>query len=100
MKPPTILVSVAFGPAPPAKPMHRRLNLPPGSTVGEAIRACGLLARCPEIDLANNRVGIFGRLVQLDTPLRAGDRVEIYRPLNSDPKEARRRRATAGRRRE
>ena len=99
MKPPTIRIDVAFGPAPPAKPVHRHLHLPPGSTVGEAIRACGLLARCPEIDLDRNRVGIFGRLVQRDTPLRDGDRVEIYRPLNADPKEARRRRAASGKKR-
>lgn len=97
MKAPTILVAVAY--APPGKPMHRHLRLASGSTVGDAIRACGLLAQCPAIDLNCNRVGIYGRLVQLDTPLRDGDRVEIYRPLIADPKEARRRRAASGNKR-
>ena len=80
-------------------PMHRQLRLPSGSTVGDAIRACGLLAQRNEIDMNRNRVGIFGRLVQLDSPLRDGDRVEIYRPLNADPKEVRRRRAASGKKR-
>jgi len=94
MKTATILVEVAY--APPGKPMHRHLRVASGSTVGDAIHASGLLARCPEIDMNRNRVGIFGRLAQLDTPLRNGDRVEIYRPLRADPKEARRRRAASG----
>jgi putative ubiquitin-RnfH superfamily antitoxin RatB of RatAB toxin-antitoxin module len=97
MKTPTILVGVVY--APPGKSMHRHLHLAPGSTVGEAIRASGLLAECPEIDMNRNRVGIFGRLAQLEAPLQDGDRVEIYRPLNADPKEARRRRAGTGRKR-
>ena len=53
----------------------------------------GLLARCPEIDLAVNGVGVFGRQRQLDEAVTAGDRVEIYRPLPQDPKALRRRRA-------
>ena len=97
MTTPTILVGVAY--APPGKPVHRHLRLPSGSTVGDAIRASGLLAQCPEIDMNRNRVGIFGRLAQFDTPLRNGDRVEIYRPLNADPKEVRRRRAASGKKR-
>jgi putative ubiquitin-RnfH superfamily antitoxin RatB of RatAB toxin-antitoxin module len=59
----------------------------------EAIRRSGILARCPEIDLSKNRVGIFGKLAVLDQPLRAGDRIEIYRPLLADPKEVRKKRA-------
>ena len=97
MKTPTITVVIAY--TPPGKPIYRDLQLPKGSTVGEAIRACGLLAQCTEIDMNCNRVGIFGRLAQLDTPLRDGDRVEIYRPLNADPKQVRRRRAASAKRR-
>jgi putative ubiquitin-RnfH superfamily antitoxin RatB of RatAB toxin-antitoxin module len=41
-----------------------------------------------------NRVGIYGRQVRLDTPLRDRDRVEVLRPLESDPKELRRARAS------
>jgi putative ubiquitin-RnfH superfamily antitoxin RatB of RatAB toxin-antitoxin module len=46
-----------------------------------------------DIDLAAVRVGVFGRLVDLGRAVAAGDRIEIYRPLTADPKEARRRRA-------
>ncbi len=67
-----------------------------GATIGEAITRSGILERFPEIDLEYNRVGIFGRLQTLATVLRAGDRVEIYRPLIADPKEVRRRRAAEG----
>ena len=70
-----------------------RLQLAPGSTVEQALRASGLLARHPDIDLAQAAIGIFGKLAQLATPLTDQDRVEIYRPLLTDPKEARRRRA-------
>jgi len=69
-----------------------------GATVRMAIKASGVLQAFPEIDLARNRVGVYARLVTLDTPLRDGDRVEIYRPLRVDPKEARRMRAEARRR--
>ena len=91
------MVGVAY--APPGKAVLTHLCLAPGSTVGEAIRASGLLAQCPEIDINRNRVGIFGRLAKLDTPLQDGDRVEIYRPLNADPKEVRRRRAASAKNR-
>ncbi|MCF6355699.1 MAG: RnfH family protein [Candidatus Polarisedimenticolaceae bacterium] len=64
-------------------------------TVQQAIEASGILQQFPEIDLAVNKVGIFGKTAPLDAVLAAGDRVEIYRPLVADPKEARRRRAKA-----
>ncbi|HLU62485.1 MAG TPA: RnfH family protein [Gammaproteobacteria bacterium] len=73
------------------------LKVAPGTTVEEAIRRSGLLERFPEIDLAVNKVGVFGRLAPLSRPLEAGDRVEIYRPLLADPKEVRRRLAAEGR---
>lgn len=63
------------------------------ATVGEAIAASGLLAHCPEVDLAVNRIGIYGELRSLEATLRDGDRVEVYCPLRADPREARRRRA-------
>ena len=72
------------------------LELTAGATVGEAIRESGILHRLPEIDLGRNAVGIYGRLVGMDTPLESGDRVEIYRPLAVDPRERRRRRAASG----
>jgi putative ubiquitin-RnfH superfamily antitoxin RatB of RatAB toxin-antitoxin module len=97
VKTPTIRVEVAY--ARPGRSILRTLRLAPGSTVGEAIGASGLLAQCPEIDMNRNCVGIFGRLARLGTPLRDGDRVEIYRPLRANPKETRRRRAALARRR-
>jgi len=65
-----------------------------GIRVKEAIEQSGILSRCPEIDLSVNKVGVFGKLAKLDQSLEDGDRVEIYRPLIADPKEARKRRAT------
>lgn len=73
---------------------HRvTLQVRPGTTLRQALEQSGILQRCPEIDLGENKVGIFGKLRELDTVLNEGDRVEIYRPLKVDPKEARRRRA-------
>ncbi|HJY79221.1 MAG TPA: RnfH family protein [Burkholderiales bacterium] len=69
------------------------LSLTAGATAGEAVRASGVLERHPEIDLRHQAIGIHGRVVTAGTLLRDGDRVEIYRPLAVDPKEARRRRA-------
>lgn len=66
------------------------VTVPPGTSVGKAIE----LARV-QVDFGEARdspVGIYGRLVSRDTLLREGDRVEIYRPLVADAKQARRRR--------
>ena len=83
-----------------AHPEHQtpvRLELPSGSTVGMAIRASGLLEKHPDIDLAHNAVGIYGRRVRLDALLYEGDRVEIYRPLPVDPRALRQQRAAQNR---
>jgi len=69
------------------------LEVGEGASVREAIERSGILQRYPEIELARGRVGIFGRQVELDASLCDGDRVEIYRPLVADPKQARRERA-------
>ncbi len=86
-------VEVAY--ALPHEQLIVKLELVAGATVAEAITRSGLLQRFPEIDLSRHRVGIFGRLAQADDILRAGDRVEIYRPLSADPKVARRERVAA-----
>jgi hypothetical protein len=71
------------------------LGVTPGCTALEALRQSGLLRRFPEIDPASARIGVFGE--PLDDPaayvLADGDRVEVYRPLAIDPRDARRRRA-------
>jgi putative ubiquitin-RnfH superfamily antitoxin RatB of RatAB toxin-antitoxin module len=69
------------------------LDVSEGATVETAIIESGMLRRFPEIDLGQNKVGIFSKLCKLDRLLMAGDRVEIYRPLLADPKQARRNRA-------
>ncbi|SCZ49553.1 RnfH family protein [Thiohalomonas denitrificans] len=72
------------------------LDVEEGATAEDAIRKSGILDRFPEIDLAKAKVGVFGKLVKLDSLLRPKDRVEIYRPLKADPKEVRKRRAAEG----
>ncbi len=67
--------------------------LPEGATAADALRASRLLERFPQIDPASVVLGVFGRVVAADHRLRAGDRVEIYRPLRTDPRVARRERA-------
>lgn len=66
------------------------VNVAPGTTVGEAIELARLRADFGEA--GDSPVGIYGRVVGRDTLLREGDRVEIYRPLIADAKQARRRR--------
>lgn len=73
-----------------------RLELQDGATVRDALEASGMLLRHPEIDLRRASIGVYGKMATLGQRLRPGDRVEIYRPLLADPKQARRRRA-AGR---
>ena len=77
----------------PGRQGRYALEVEAGITVREAVEQSGVLRAFPEIDLARNRVAIFGVLVKLGAPLRDGDRVEILRPLVADPKEARRKRA-------
>lgn len=60
-----------------------------GTTVQEAIQQSNLLPMFPELSLATLKVGIYSRRVQLAEPLQQGDRIEIYRPLTIDPKQAR-----------
>lgn len=87
----TIAVQVCH--ALPDSAFLRSLRVPAGSTVQQAIEASGLLQAHPGIDLTVNLVGLYGKKKPLDTILREHDRVEVYRPLQADPKEARRRRA-------
>ena len=89
---PMVEIEVEVVYALPAEQTVTQLRLAAGATVLQAIQQSGLLVRYPQITLATARVGVFGKIVALDAPLSAGDRVEIYRPLTVDPKEARRRR--------
>jgi putative ubiquitin-RnfH superfamily antitoxin RatB of RatAB toxin-antitoxin module len=75
------------------------LHLHAGATVAEALQAARLAWGDPALEGATLRVGIWGEECAPDRRLHAGDRVEIYRPLPHDPREARRRRVLAARRR-
>jgi len=67
-----------------------------GTTVGEAVEQSGIAGRFPEQDLTACALGIWGRLADSDQVLQDGDRVELYRALNIDPREARRKLAAEG----
>jgi putative ubiquitin-RnfH superfamily antitoxin RatB of RatAB toxin-antitoxin module len=69
-------------------------HVQPGTTVGEVIDQLGFARLLPDADVDNAPVGIFGRVVPRATPVRDGDRIEIYRPLTADPKQARRQRSS------
>ncbi len=87
----TIQVEVAY--AKPETQVIIPVNVTMGATVQDAIRQSGILEKFPEIDLAQNKVGIFSKIVPVETILQEKDRVEIYRGLLADPKESRRARA-------
>lgn len=90
----SIAVEVAY--ARPDEQLIIAIEVPAGTTLAEAVVRSRIQERFPEIDLDKAKVGIFGKLNSLSTPLRAGDRVEIYRPLLADPKTARKQRASQG----
>lgn len=88
---PDITVEVVY--ALPEKQYVRQVTLAEGSSVEDVIRASGLLELRHDIDLTQNKIGIYSRPVKLQDEVNDGDRVEIYRPLIADPKELRRQRA-------
>lgn len=84
----TIEVEIVY--ALPERQMLMKVQVPIGTTVEQAVLQSAILVQFPEIDLNKNRFGIFSRFVERDTVLQQCDRIEIYRPLLIDPKEARR----------
>ena len=87
----TKAVELAY--ATPAKQSLLSLTVDAGASVEQIIQQSGMLALFPEIDLSQNKVGIWSRTCKLNEVPKAGDRIEIYRPLIADPKDMRRRRA-------
>lgn len=87
------LLSVEVVYARPERAWRVSLRLAPGSTALQAFEASGLRERVEELASAEPDLGVFAHPVAPDRPLRDGDRVEIYRPLLIDPKDARRKRA-------
>lgn len=86
-----IIIEVAYGTS--NESILFTVTIPVGSTIKQGIELSGILEKYPAIDLTQNKVGIFSKLMSLDETLNDGDRIEIYRPLIADPKEARRSRA-------
>jgi uncharacterized protein len=87
----TIAVEVAY--AKPEEQVVITINVPQGSTIEQVVGLSGLLSRFPEISISGLKLGIFGSVCKPEQVVKQGDRVEIYRPLTHDPKEARRKRA-------
>ena len=87
----TLRVQVAYS-AGPRQLECVDLSLPVGSTLGQALQASGLAEHHGWTLDDSLVVGIWMKLKPLDTVLRDADRVEVYRPLKVDPKEARRQR--------
>ena len=84
---------ITFAVALPGRQEVFELDLAPGSTLADALAAANLRERFPELDPARTKAGIWSRAASAATPLRDGDRVEIYRKLKADPKDKRRARA-------
>lgn len=85
----TIRVQVCY--ATPTSVFLRDVTVAQGATLEQAVAQSGLLQEMPEVDLSTMQVGIYAKKKTLDTVLREHDRIEIYRPLIADPKNARRR---------
>ncbi|MGC6405065.1 RnfH family protein [Bisgaard Taxon 45] len=86
-----IKVEIAY--AYPERYYLKQLTVEEGTMIQTAILQSGILQQFTEIDLRENKVGIFSRPAKLTDQLKDGDRIEIYRPLLADPKEIRRKRA-------
>lgn len=87
----SIRVEVAY--ATPEAQVVLELRVQRGTTVEQVVEAAGLYRRFPDGNLSSVDVGIWGNIVDRGTTVRDGDRVELYRPLLMDPREARRLRA-------
>ncbi len=80
----------------PGQQVWLNIEVPDQASVLEAIEKSGILRMFPHIDLAAQKVGVFGKLVKPEAKLRAGDRVEIYRPITCDPQTVPRRDGVGG----
>ena len=90
----TISVEVVAGL--PRRQVLVELELAPGATVADAIERSRILRGFPEIERSDAQFGVWGKVVAPDRVLKDGDRVEVYRPLAMDPREARRQLTLAG----
>lgn len=83
-------VGVAY--SEPAQQLWLRIEVPDEATVQQAIELSGILRKFPGVALDSCKVGIFGKVAELDAMLKPGDRVEIYRAIIADPATVPRRR--------
>jgi putative ubiquitin-RnfH superfamily antitoxin RatB of RatAB toxin-antitoxin module len=90
-QPAEIRAVVLYSPA-PRQVREWTVVVAPGSTVLHTLQVCGLQAAFPDLDLHRAAVGIWGRKARLEQVVRESDRIELYRPLEVDPKLARRER--------
>lgn len=74
----------------------RNIAVPPGTTVADAIRMSGIAAAFPQVQLDKLSVGVWGKVVDRSRLVLEGDRIEFYRPLPVDPRQARRQIAVEG----
>ena len=86
-----LMVEIVYAGA--AQAIRHRLEMSPGSTVMQAIERSEIIAQLPQAALDPARIGIFSQRVSADQLLQDGDRIELYRPLQLAPMDARRRRA-------
>ena len=89
------MISITIASATPADGAETTFELVPGATIAEALNAAALLWQQDATELARVGVGIWGKARPHAYILRDGDRVEIYRPLQADPKDARRAKVSA-----
>ena len=92
-----IKVEVAY--ALPAQQRIVSVDVVSGTTLLDAVRQSGITGYFPDIDLESAKMGVFGKVIPRPAEyiVKAGDRIEIYRPLIADPKEVRKRRAEQAR---
>ncbi len=88
-----IEVEVAY--ATPEKQEILTVSVPPETTAFDAVLRSGIIEVFPEIDPEATDMGIFGKVIKSPKTelVREGDRIELYRPLKIDPKQARMNRA-------
>jgi putative ubiquitin-RnfH superfamily antitoxin RatB of RatAB toxin-antitoxin module len=88
-------VSVEIVLATPERQVLLAMTVNKGATVDEVIAASGIASRFPELAVEAMPAGIWGKPAARESTVNDGDRVELYRPLEIDPREARRQRALA-----
>lgn len=87
------MISVEIVFALPTKATTLTVDVVQGTTAEQAVIQSGIIEKCPEIDPTALTLGVWNRTVKAYYELKDGDRIEIYRPLIADPKDARRKRA-------